>query len=73
MTRHHRHRAVFVVALSSNALSSLRAAAAPEHSSLDQHGNSFQDLMWPVRQLCLGYSLQGGAGTHPNALRVLGG
>lgn len=68
----HRHRTVYALSLSSNDRSSPRAAP-PEKSSLDQHGSSFQDLLWFLRQLCLGYSLQGGIGTHPNTLRTLSG
>lgn len=52
LTRHHRHRAMFVLALSRNAPSSPRAAA-PEQSSLGQHGNSFQGPVWPLRRLAL--------------------
>lgn len=65
----HRHRTMYALSHSCNDLPSPRAP--PEKTSLDQR--SFQDLLWSLRQLCPGYSLQEGIGTHPNALRMLSG
>lgn len=67
-----RHRTIYALSLSCNDFPIPRAAPT-EKSSLDQCVSSFQDPLWSLRQLFLGYSLQGDVGTHPNALRMLSG